>query len=208
MITHTLQNDMKVILVRHGETDENVAHRHQPETTPLSLHGRKQAVSAGSVLAELYPSHVVSSPLVRALQTAGLVANQCDLIPSIDYNLKELERPRTMTGHRHFSFRSLLFYKLWFFGWSQGGESYKELRARIAMVRDHIEQLPEDSVVVVVSHTVFINLFLAHVDRSHALWPWQAAWVFYKLVRMKNTAMRELSFADGEWSRTNDLNLK
>lgn len=192
---------MKVILVRHGETDENVAHRHQPNKALLSLKGRQQAQAAAKQLQRLGVTHVVSSPLNRALQTASVIANAHDIIPSIDHALAELERPRSLTGHKHFSLRSLVFYKFWFLGFAQGGESYRQLRHRIAVARDNLERLPEEAVVVVVSHTVFINLFLAHLNRSWPLWPWQAAWVFFKLVRMKNTAMIELTFHEGTWKR-------
>jgi len=192
---------MKLILVRHGQTSENVAHRHQPSATPLSVIGRKQAVAAGVRLAEVQPTHVISSPVIRALQTASLIADQVDLIPSIDHNLKELVRPPSMTGHKHFSLRSLLFYKFWFLGLNSGGESYRVLRKRCQEAREHFEQLPDDAVVVAVSHTVYINLFLAHLRRNRALWPWQALVVFYKLVKMKNTAMIELTYEEGKWRR-------
>lgn len=190
---------MKIILIRHGQTGENAAHRHQPEDTPLSILGRKQAVTAGELLSDRGVTHVLSSPLVRALETASLIAAGLDLIPSIDHSLRELLRPQSLTGHPHYSFKSLVFYKFWFLGLTRTGESYRQLRQRIAVVRTHLEQLPPDAVVAVVSHTVFINLFVAHLTRSRGLWPWQAAVVFLKLVRMKNTGMIELTFEEGQW---------
>jgi len=198
---------MKVILIRHGETDENVAHRHQPNATSLSIRGRQQAVAVGEKLAKCGVTHVLSSPLNRALQTASLIANQADLIPSINHDLAELERPRSMTGHKHFSLRSLFFYKFWFLGFAQGGESYRQLRQRILRVKTQLETLPPDAVVAVASHTVFINLFLAHLQRRWPLWPWQAAWVFLKLVRMPNGGTIELTYQANRWTRTSDLNL-
>lgn len=198
---------MKVILVRHGQTGENVAHRHQPTMTPLSVAGRRQAVVAGERLQQFHPSHVVTSPVVRAVQTASLISNELDLIPSIDHNLRELERPRSMTSHRHFSLWSLWFHAFWFLGLVFSGESYRNLRQRAYKVRAHLQQLPDDAVVVVVSHTVFINLFLAHLHRSWPLWPWQVAIVSRQIIRFKNTAMVELTYEEGEWRRTNDLNL-
>ena len=190
---------MRVIFLRHGQTGENAAHRHQPTNTPLSVLGRTQAVAAGKLLRSEAVTHIVSSPVVRALQTASLVTDQLDLLPSIDYNLRELERPDALVGHRHFSLRSLLFYTFWFLGLTQGGEAYRDLRARIAAARTELERLPADATVVVVSHTVFINLYIAHVHRSWSVWPWQAALVFWRLVRMKNTARVEFEVIDGCW---------
>lgn len=198
---------MKVIFVRHGQTDENIAGRHQPGKTTLSQLGKQQAIEAGHALASAGVTHIISSPLNRALETAGLIANEFDIIPSIDHDMRELERPMSMVGHKHFSLRSLFFYKFWFLGFAQSGESYRTLRKRIKIVRTNFEQLPEDAVVVAVSHTVFINLFVAHLYQARSLWPWQAFWVFIKLIRFKNTGMLELTFKEGEWRRTNDLNL-
>lgn len=198
---------MKIIFIRHGQTDENVAHRHQPSDTPLSVVGRRQAVEAAARLSECEPTHIVSSPMIRALQTASLIADKFDLIPSIDYSIRELERPQFLTGHKHFSFRSLLFYKFWFLGFSQGGEAYRTLRARTTTARENLEKLPKDAVVLVVSHTVFLNLFIAHLRSTRPLWPWQALLVFWKIIRMKNTGMIELTYEEGRWQRTSDLSL-
>ena len=192
---------MKIILVRHGQTNENAAHRHQPDHTPLSILGRQQAMAVGDKLADRQLTHVVSSPLVRALQTASLIASKSDLIPSIDHDLHELARHRSMTGHGHYSLRSLLFYKFWFLGLTRSGESYRALRLRAARVRAHLELLPDDAVVAVVSHTVFLNLFVVHLTRTRSLWPWQAAAVFLRLIKMPNTGTIELTCNDGVWRR-------
>ena len=202
---------MKVIFVRHGETAENRAHRHQPEHTSLTIAGRKQAVAAGEKLAQLGVTHVISSPLVRTLQTASLIADQLDLIPSIDRTTAELLRPRGLTGHGHRTWRSLFFYQLWYLGLVRTGESYRDLRARIATTKANIERLPPDATVVVVSHTVFINMFLAHMCRDGAMNPVLAARTFIALFKLKNTDMIELTHTPIEqgcgWVRTTDLNL-
>lgn len=202
---------MKIIFIRHGQTAENIAHRHQPEHTPLTIEGRKQAVEAGERLAQLGVTHIVSSPLVRALQTASLIADQIDLIPSIDRSTTELLRPRGLTGHGHRTFRSLLFYQLWYIGLVRTGESYRDLRARIATTKANIEKLPSDATVVVVSHTVFINMFVAHMCSDRAMGPVRAAMSFVALFKLKNTDMIELTHTPVNqgcgWMRTTDLNL-
>jgi|AntRauTorcE11897_2_1112592.scaffolds.fasta_scaffold30417_1 probable phosphoglycerate mutase len=202
---------MKIILVRHGETAENQAHRHQPEHTPLTITGRKQAVIAGEKLGSIGATHIVSSPLVRTLQTASLIADQLDMIPSIDYSLVELKRPPTMTGHTHRSFRSLFFYQRWYIGLTRVGESYRQIRERVKEAQINLVRLPSDATVVVVSHSVFISIFLAHMCNARMMNPIQAARTFLKLVKMKNTAMFELTYTPIEngcqWQRTNDLNL-
>jgi broad specificity phosphatase PhoE len=202
---------MKVILIRHGQTDENVAGRHQPTYTPLSIIGRKQAVAAGKNLEGVGITHIVASPLVRTLQTASLIADKLDLIPSIDHALVELIRPQSMTGHGHNSGRSLFFYFWWYAGLSHSGESYRTIRARIMKARVNLEKLPSDATVAVVSHSVFISLYIAHVCQARPLGPVGIVRAFMMLKKMKNTGMYEYDVAAGEnlcaWVRTNDLNL-
>jgi len=202
---------MKIIFVRHGQTAENLAHRHQPEHTPLTIVGRKQAVAAGERLYGTGVTHIISSPLVRTLQTASLIADQLDLIPSIDRDATELIRPLGLTGHGHRTFRSLVFYQLWYLGLIGTGESYRDLRTRIDTVKANIHKLPPDATVVVVSHAVFINMFLAHMCRGGAMNPVQAVTTFMALFKLKNTDMIELTYTPIEqgcgWVRTTDLNL-
>lgn len=202
---------MKIIFVRHGQTGENVAKRHQPASTPLTLIGRKQAVTAGQKLAQIGVTHVVASPLVRTLQTASLIADQIDLIPSIDYSLQELIRPNSLTGFAHRHWKSLAFYGLWYIGLVRVGETYSQIRDRIALAKSNLERLPPDSVVVVVSHAVFLSLFLVHVCSPRPMSPMSAARTFKSLKQMKNTQMFEYTVEPGTglcgWTRTDDLNL-
>ena len=202
---------MKIIFVRHGQTSENVAHRHQPENTPLSVIGRKQAVTVGEQLREHNPTHIVTSPLVRAVQTASLIADQLDMIPSIDHSLRELIRPRKLTGHGHKTIRSLLFYKLWYLGILRDGESYRTLRKRIGISQNNLAQFSPDATVIVVSHSVFINMFIAHMCRMRAIGPMEAFKTFVQVLHMKNTQCTVLEYTPIEkgcgWRKSADLQL-
>ena len=66
-----------IALVRHGQTDWNVQRRVQGSTdTPLNDTGRAQAAAAAERLAADGPWHaVVSSPLMRAADTASTIAH-------------------------------------------------------------------------------------------------------------------------------------
>ena len=66
-----------VILVRHGQTDENVNGRISGQgPVPLNARGQEQARLAAEVLAPLGITHLISSPLVRARQTAEFLAER------------------------------------------------------------------------------------------------------------------------------------
>ncbi|WP_336659381.1 histidine phosphatase family protein [Leucobacter sp. USHLN153] len=69
---------MRVALIRHGQTDWNLAGRMQGRTdTALNATGRGQALELAARLSLQGPWHaVVTSPLARAASTAELLAQQ------------------------------------------------------------------------------------------------------------------------------------
>ncbi|MBD7996468.1 histidine phosphatase family protein [Arthrobacter sp. Sa2CUA1] len=73
----------RLVLARHGETDWNQERRLQGRTdNPLNGVGRAQARRAGRLLAAEPWDVVVSSPLLRAVQTAQIVADAAGLQPA------------------------------------------------------------------------------------------------------------------------------
>ncbi|MGN0065256.1 MAG: histidine phosphatase family protein [Nocardioides sp.] len=85
-----------VLLVRHGESEWNVARRTQGQTPhpALTLLGREQAAQAAKVVAAAltdgHPVRVVSSDLVRARQTAEAVASVLGVDVELDERLREM----------------------------------------------------------------------------------------------------------------------
>ncbi len=68
---------MRIILLRHGQTDLNVQKRLQGSSEiPLNDRGRQQARQTHDLLIELglIPDKIISSPLGRAIETACLAA--------------------------------------------------------------------------------------------------------------------------------------
>lgn len=181
---------MDIYFVRHGQTMGNVARRHQSEKTELSTLGKEQADAVAEKIYELQPTHLLSSHLVRALETARPISQVTGLNIEIIHDVEELSRPKYLHGHRHFSWRSILYYLLWFLGVENkklAGESYARVRQRVAMVQNILKRYPDDARVVVVSHSVFMNLFLAHMCRPQPLFILSATKFFFSIIKIPNT---------------------
>jgi uncharacterized phosphatase len=71
---------MRIELIRHGQTDWNRDGRLQGSSdVPLNDTGRAQAVETAAVLADQGLSAIVSSPLMRARETARIIAETLDI---------------------------------------------------------------------------------------------------------------------------------
>lgn len=84
---------VRVILVRHGETDWNQARRIQGggSDVPLNERGRRQRESLALRLKPERVQAIYSSPLQRALDTAQAIAGYHQLEVEIESSLKEIE---------------------------------------------------------------------------------------------------------------------
>ncbi len=81
---------MTFYVLRHGQTDWNVAARLQGSTDiPLNDTGRRQAHVAAKILKDQGLTRIIASRLSRALETAQIVAEACGLTPLIDDRLIE-----------------------------------------------------------------------------------------------------------------------
>jgi phosphohistidine phosphatase SixA len=74
---------VRVILVRHAKADPGGP----DELRPLTAAGREAAWMLGELLAEREPDAVVSSPLVRAVETAQALADAAGLEVVVDERL-------------------------------------------------------------------------------------------------------------------------
>jgi probable phosphoglycerate mutase len=79
-----------ILLVRHGETDWNLERRVQGRTDrPLNETGRRQAIELASELADERVDAVYSSDLVRAHETARILARRKGLDVTVIPDLRE-----------------------------------------------------------------------------------------------------------------------
>lgn len=80
----------RIVLWRHGQTDWNLQNRFQGHSDiPLNDEGIAQARRAAPLLLGLNPSRIISSDLIRAVQTAQTLADISKLRIDIDPGLRE-----------------------------------------------------------------------------------------------------------------------
>ena len=153
-----------IYLVRHGQTEFNLARRHQGHVdSPLTALGREQACRVGDTLAGLRippETLIVSSPLGRALQTARLVALSAGIDSEILLDpdlmeigmgswegLTEVEIAERWPNRQVPSTREGMSFH------SPDGESLDELASRVDRVLHRIAGKPQ-STHILVSHGI------------------------------------------------------
>ncbi len=153
---------MLVFLVRHGESEPNTATR----DWDLSLRGEHQARLTGHHLAQAGITHMVSSPLHRALSTAHIMAEILDYRP-IDVWLDLREGcddaycgPSQEEVRARYP-RAAVPAHMPVAGWTYVGESYASFRGRC----EHLDatlttQFSTDDRVVVVAHGGVLSYLL------------------------------------------------
>ncbi|HAS04663.1 MAG TPA: histidine phosphatase family protein [Dehalococcoidia bacterium] len=84
---------LKIMLVRHGETDWNRVKRVQggSSDTPLNDIGKEQAKGLAALLAKEKIKAIYSSPLQRAVVTAKEIADLHNVSIEISHSLREIE---------------------------------------------------------------------------------------------------------------------
>ena len=190
---------MEILLIRHGQTEGNVAKRHQEETTKLTPLGVRQAHEVAKEVKAFKPTHLLSSSLVRTIQTSTIIGDVCGLVPETSHDFIELVRPCYIYGHYHRSLKSINFYIHWYFrdmGGDGGreGESYEALIERIKRAQAHLATYPNDARIAVVSHAVFITFFLAHLCNEKKVNILRGFKVFKDMLTIKNGEIIPLTY--------------
>lgn len=153
---------MKVILIRHGETDWNAQGRLQGrEDVPLNEAGRQQAIAAGKALRH-YPFSgprplIIASPLQRAVETARLIADQLGIHeePLTDASL--LERDYGLAAGLTEAERGGRF---------EGLEDRDAAENRIVQGLTRLARTYAPRDLIVVSHGEISHIFLAKLRRE------------------------------------------
>jgi broad specificity phosphatase PhoE len=160
---------MKLIAVRHGETEWNAELREMGHLdSPLTPLGIQQAQALGRRLKNLGFDALYSSDLGRAVQTAEIIGRICDKPVQLNSSLRErhmgvfqgLTReeisekyPEQMAAYERIGFLDLI----------PGGETAQERTDRSVRILTEIASRHPEQTVVVVTHGGFLTGFLGFV---------------------------------------------
>jgi len=163
---------MRILLVRHGETEWNRTHRFQGRSdTPLNEGGKKQVRALASALKDESFTAIYSSPLSRAVETAKLIKEFHPETPFfledgfIEMELGEFDGMDA--GHWVKQYPD--FRKAWADNPSAvkmpGGENLEEVQARAidALARVTMSH-PDDSTLAICSHNFVVLSLLCHTS--------------------------------------------
>lgn len=132
---------MPIYLIRHGETDLNASRVFQPANTSLSKLGFAQAKALGERLLNTHIDAVVTSDLLRAIQTTqGIV----EIRPPLRLHTSELLQERNLGDYRGKSYESVGIDLLSLKEAPPGGESMSEFEDRVAAAFEYIIELHQD----------------------------------------------------------------
>ncbi len=158
---------LKLILVRHGETERNSERRLQggKSDTSLNARGEEQARCLGLALKSETVTAVYCSPLRRAMATALAIASHHGLIPSPQPGLAELDMG-DIDGHNLEEVKTSQF-DFWN-RWRQGdytvalpgGESPAQVRQRAWQVVQDIQGRHPEGTLVLVSHSITLQTII------------------------------------------------
>jgi len=160
---------MKLIAVRHGETEWNAQGREIGQLdSALTERGIQQARRVAGRLNQAAFQALYSSDLGRAFQTAEIIASECQKLVQVDAGLRERHmgifqgltlaemREKYPTERAEFE-RSGPDYVI------PGGESARQRLARSAQVLTRIAERHSNQIVVVVTHGGFLMGFFEFV---------------------------------------------
>lgn len=177
---------MKLYLVRHGESVCNVRHMLYGRTDcALTELGCEQARAVGEKLRDEHIARCVSSPLIRAAETARLALWDRDVPIELDDGLMEQDMGRWENE----PFEEMLkrepeLLQAMLYDWTKvvppGGESYAELRERVRQVLDRVIARDEDTLLVAHNGPLSTAMSL--------------------LLEMPDPAVNRLWFEQGSWS--------
>jgi uncharacterized phosphatase len=175
-----------ICLVRHGETDWNREGRLQGrEDIPLNETGKKQAERIAAFLAQEDWGRIISSPLIRASETARIIGAKLG-IPTIEVEEAFTERDFGVASGLLKEEIAARFPE----GDIPGKEGWEELSLRAINGLENLALKYPDGRLILVAHGGIINAMIHLVSKGTA---------GTGKTNLKNGCLSKLRYEGGEW---------
>ncbi|UQZ92329.1 histidine phosphatase family protein [Bacillus safensis] len=181
-----------ICLVRHGETDWNAAKRIQGRTDiPLNDTGKWQAEQTGLYLKDVHWDVVISSPLIRAKETAHLILNHvhAPLVIMDDF----IERDYGDAEGMSFEERQKLFPDKQY----PNMEPLETIQNRMLEGIEKVRAAYPDQHVLIVAHGAAIHALLTTLADEH---------MGLQNTRLVNACLNYVEWTDDKW-KVRDYNV-
>lgn len=161
---------MRLVLLRHGESEKNVLDMVNSDPSidlPLTGKGRLQARAAAELLGDERIERILASPIPRAMETAQIVGERMGIPVEVDFRLREpsngiFEGKSGAEYHARVSDRVRQT--------PEGGESAQAILARMLAVLEDLQHKGTGSALLV-SHGDPLCLLTQHLrGRQLRLW--------------------------------------
>jgi broad specificity phosphatase PhoE len=199
-----------IYLIRHGETVGNLSKVHQDASTELSELGKKQAEQLGKRLKSAKIDQIYASPMVRAQQTARIIAEQAKLEFSTLDDLREHQGPTMFAGRPHSDpeltpIKELIRANIQDPEWHHSDEeNFHDLRARAQRILSMLEQESAEDILLVSHGNLIAMVSLYILLGDHLTGPMFAD--MKHTVTFTNTGITQCHFSPGKGWRIVTLN--
>jgi broad specificity phosphatase PhoE len=190
---------MELLLVRHGETRANSRHIYQPPTESISAPGAAEVAKLVRTIQEFKPTHLYTSHYTRARETAHFLEYATELQATWLEEVSELRVADYMYGKSHYGLHSMFYLMRWYFNLlpediTDQIETKKEFADRIFKARDFFAKNHDEDRVVVVSHSIFTNFFIAQLCQDKGVNIFKAASLLMKILRHENSSVSHVRY--------------
>ncbi|MDF2535735.1 MAG: yhfR [Bacillales bacterium] len=175
---------MRICLVRHGETDWNLQNKLQGTSDiPLNETGKMQAQKSSAVLGDIHWDVIISSPLIRAKETAEIINQKLSLPVEEMDEFKERNYGKA-EGLSLKEYNKMLPN-------IPGLESHESVTKRVSHGIKMIQKKYPDKNILIVAHGAVINSILAKVSGGK---------IGTRKTRLENACISNIRFQNDSWS--------
>lgn len=196
---------MRLVFVRHGDTEMDVNEYVQPMANPLSAAGILQAKEVANRLTEYNVDLILSSPLPRTRDTATIINETLHKELIFNDLLAEVKWPTELEGEKLNDTKVVEYRKLrnennaaglaWHYS---DEENFIDLKARARKLLEELNELKGENILAV-SHSTFMKVVVTVMCHGGQV-TWPVYFDFLNFTRPKHTSISTFNLTDdGKW---------